>query len=175
MRTLILGGVRSGKSRYAEMLGDASGSLVQVIATGTAGDEEMARRIAAHRAARPAHWRVIEEPIHLARALRESAAAESVVLVDCLTLWLTNLLVNPDSELARLELDALWATLLTLPGDQIFIGNEVGLGIVPINALARRFIDEAGALHQRLAGLCDRVVLLVAGVPLTVKGSQTPT
>jgi adenosylcobinamide kinase / adenosylcobinamide-phosphate guanylyltransferase len=169
VRTLILGGVRSGKSRYAEALAREVAGPIAVIATGTALDEEMAARIAAHRTNRPAHWSVIEEPIYLSTALLRVAAEHSVVIVDCLTLWLTNLLCHADSRLLAAESERLFAALPGLPGMQILVSNEVGLGIMPLVELARRFGDEAGALHQRLATVCDRVVLMVAGLPLTVK------
>jgi adenosylcobinamide kinase/adenosylcobinamide-phosphate guanylyltransferase len=169
VRTLVLGGVRSGKSRYAEALAREVAGPIAVIATGTAMDEEMAARIATHRANRPSHWSVIEEPIYLSTALMRAAAEHSVVIVDCLTLWLTNLLCHADSRLLAAESEHLFAALPNLPGTQILVGNEVGLGIMPIIELARRFGDEAGVLHQRLAAVCDRVVLMVAGLPLTVK------
>jgi adenosylcobinamide kinase / adenosylcobinamide-phosphate guanylyltransferase len=172
MKTLVLGGVRSGKSRFAEALAQRNAGSVTLIATGTAGDEEMAARIAAHRARRPVHWSVVEEPLHLARALVRTATPGSVVVVDCLTLWLTNLLCHSDSRLLDTEVEALMASLPNLPGDQVLVGNEVGFGIMPINDLARRFGDAAGVLHQRLAALCDSAVLMVAGLPLTVKGRE---
>ena len=169
MKTLVLGGVRSGKSRHAECLArDATGPIT-LIATGTAGDEEMAARIAAHRANRPARWSVIEEPLRLSNALARAATADSTVIVDCLTLWLTNLLCHANTKLLKTEVESLLAALPQLPGTLIFVGNEVGFGIMPINDLARRFGDAAGVLHQRLAVVCDRVVLMIAGLPLTVK------
>ncbi len=172
MRSLILGGVRSGKSRHAESLAQAVAGPVTLIATGTAGDEEMAARIAAHRANRPSRWNVVEEPVHLARALARAALPGGVVIVDCLTLWLTNILCHEDPRMLDTEVEALAALLPDLPGVQILVGNEVGFGIMPVNALARRFGDVAGVLHQRLAGLCDSVVLMVAGIPLTVKAPE---
>ena len=167
--TLILGGVRSGKSRYAGELARAHGGAVTVIATGAAQDAEMAARIEAHRANRPPHWAVVEEPLHLASALRAAAAADRVIVVDCLTLWLSNLLCLEDEAALRRESASLIETLPALGGDCILISNEVGFGIIPVSALARRFGDEAGALHQRLAALCHRVVLMLAGLPLALK------
>jgi adenosylcobinamide kinase / adenosylcobinamide-phosphate guanylyltransferase len=167
-KTLILGGVRSGKSRYAGELAAAHGRAVTVIATGAARDEEMAARIKAHRASRPAQWSVVEEPLRLAAALR-TAAPSGVIVVDCLTLWLSNLLCLEDEDLLRRESASLLDTLPALETDCILISNEVGFGIIPASALARRFGDEAGALHQRLAELCDRVILMVAGLPVTLK------
>ena len=169
MKTLVVGGVRSGKSRYAEELAAAHDGPVAVVVTATAGDEEMAARIAAHRARRPSHWRVVEEPIALGRALLDAARPGSVVIVDCLTLWLTNIMLQPDAQLLQRESDALLAAVQSAPGAVILVSNEVGSGIVPINELARRFGDETGSLHQRLARACDRVVWMVAGLPLTVK------
>lgn len=164
-----MGGVRSGKSRYAEELAARHDGPVAVIVTATAGDEEMAARIAAHRARRPRHWHVLEEPIALGRALLEAAHPDSVVIVDCLTLWLTNMLLQSDTGLLQQESAALLAAVQSAPGPVILVSNEVGSGIVPVNELARRFADATGSLHQRLAQACDRVVLMVAGLPLTVK------
>lgn len=169
MKALILGGVRSGKSRHAEELAARHGGSIALIATATAGDEEMAARIAAHRARRPEHWRVVEEPITLGRALLELARPDSFVIIDCLTLWLTNILMQSDAALLERECDALLAAVRAAAGSVILVSNEVGSGIVPVNELARRFSDAAGSLHQRLAQVCDRVLLMVAGLPLTVK------
>jgi adenosylcobinamide kinase/adenosylcobinamide-phosphate guanylyltransferase len=174
-KMLVLGGVRSGKSRYAAELARARAGAVTVIATGEARDEEMAARIAAHRRRRDARWRVIEEPVRLAAALHAAGSADGLVIVDCLTLWLSNLLGENDEEAAQRETRALLAALPALSGDCILISNEVGFGIIPANALARRFGDEAGLLHQRIAPLCDRVILMVAGLPVTVKAPQGPT
>jgi len=168
MRELILGGARSGKSALAVRLARSSGLAVTVVATATAGDVEMAERIARHRAARPPEWRVVEEPMALAAALRAECAADRLVIVDCLTLWLSNLLLAEtplESERAGL-LDA----LPVLPGRVLLVANEVGLGIVPENALARRFRDEQGALNQAVAALSDRVTLVAAGLPVVLKG-----
>jgi adenosylcobinamide kinase/adenosylcobinamide-phosphate guanylyltransferase len=170
--TLILGGVRSGKTRLAERLAQESGLAVTWIATALAGDEEMAGRIAAHRAHRPAHWGLIEEPVALARTLRTQAAPRRCLVVDCLTLWLTNLLTLPGlgpGRLARERADLL-AALPGLPGELVLVANETNLGVIPLGELSRRFCDEAGALHQDLARACDRVVMTVAGLPLTLKG-----
>jgi adenosylcobinamide kinase / adenosylcobinamide-phosphate guanylyltransferase len=169
VKTLILGGVRSGKSRYAGELARLAARPVTLIATAAAQDEEMAARIAAHRANRPSDWTVIEEPIHLAAALRAAATPTRLVIVDCLTLWLSNLLCGADGAALRRESVSLLETLPSLPGDCVLVANEVGFGIIPANALARRFGDEAGTLHQQLGALCDRVVLMVAGLPVAVK------
>ena len=169
MKTLVLGGVRSGKSRYAESLAQEAVGPITLIATGTAGDEEMAARIAVHRARRPIRWTVIEEPLYLSSALSRASKPNSVIVIDCLTLWLSNLLCHTDTRLLDSEVQGLIDVLPDLTGSYIFVGNEVGFGIMPINNLARRFGDAAGLLHQRLAAACDRVVLTVAGLPLTLK------
>lgn len=169
MKELILGGVRSGKSRLAE--DRAGGGAVTYVATARAGDAEMAARIAAHRARRPAHWRTVECGAGLAATLQREAEAGRCLLVDCLTLWLTGLLEQPDA--LATEPDRLVATLPELPGHVILVGNEVGLGIVPLGEVSRRFVDAAGSLHQRLAGVCDRVTLVAAGLPLTLKGEAS--
>lgn len=168
MKHLILGGARSGKSDFAERLAVASALAVTYVATAETADAEMERRIAHHRAHRPATWALVEEPCALAHVLRTHAAAGHCLLVDCLTLWLSNLLAAPSQRL-RDETAALLTVLPTLPGQILLVSNEVGWGIVPDNALARHFRDEAGRLHQRLAALCDHVTLVAAGLPLTLK------
>jgi adenosylcobinamide kinase/adenosylcobinamide-phosphate guanylyltransferase len=169
-RTLILGGVRSGKSRLAERLALESGLPITYVATATHGDDpEMVARIAAHQKRRPTDWALVEEPLELADTLARVCANDRCVLVDCLTLWLANLLWHPDPDRLTIELDALDRRLPDLPGQLIMVGNEVGLGIIPTDPTARRFGDLAGELHQRLAGVCDRVLFTVAGLPLTVK------
>ncbi len=169
MKTLILGGVRSGKSRLAETLALESKLPVVYIATATADDEEMRRRIDAHRARRSSHWTIVEEPRALAACLRAQATAGNCVLVDCLTLWLTNLLITDDAQFTR-ERDALLALVPQLPGEIILVSNETNLGIMPMGDLTRRFCDAAGQLHQELAQRCDRVVLTIAGLPTILKG-----
>lgn len=171
MRTLILGGARSGKSALAERLAKASGHEVVYIATAQARDKEMTARIAHHRAARPAHWRCVEEPLLLAAALREHARPGRCVLVDCLTLWLSNLLDHADAACFARERDALLQVLPSLTGQVLLVSNEVGLGVVPMGELARRFVDEAGRLHQSLAAQCERVLFVAAGLPLALKGN----
>jgi adenosylcobinamide kinase/adenosylcobinamide-phosphate guanylyltransferase len=168
MRELILGGARSGKSALALRRAEAFERVVW-IATAQALDAEMAERIARHRAERPAHWRTVEEPLLLAETLRRVATADSCVVVDCLTLWLTNLLLAEDIASLEREIAALLDTLPALPGEIILVANEVGLGIVPENALARRFRDEAGRLNQRVATSCERVTFVAAGLPLVLK------
>jgi adenosylcobinamide kinase/adenosylcobinamide-phosphate guanylyltransferase len=172
MKELILGGVRSGKSRLAEARARASGARIIYVATAVAGgDAELDARIAQHRARRPAAWQLIEEPVGLARVLRHHAVTGCCVVVECLTLWLTNLLCAPDPQALAREREALLEALPTFGGDLILVSNETGLGVVPLGALSRRFVDESGALHQALAALCDRVTHVVAGLPLTLKGA----
>ena len=169
MRSLILGGARSGKSACAERLASASGLNVVYIATAQANDTEMAARIAHHRASRPAHWQSVEEPLALAAALRQHARTDRCLLVDCLTLWLSNLLGQDDEARFAQERDALLETLPALEGELLLVSNEVGLGIVPMGALTRRFVDEAGRLHQALAARCEQVLFVAAGLPLVLK------
>ncbi|GAB3348925.1 bifunctional adenosylcobinamide kinase/adenosylcobinamide-phosphate guanylyltransferase [Lysobacter tyrosinilyticus] len=171
MHSLILGGARSGKSALAERLARDSVRDVVYVATAQARDGEMAARIAHHRAQRPAHWQCVEEPLALADVLRAQARADRCVLVDCLTLWLSNLLGDPDPDRFARERDALLQALPDLPGDIVFVSNEVGLGVVPLGELSRRFVDEAGRLHQALGAHCGRVVFVAAGLPLVLKGT----
>ncbi|ROM53458.1 bifunctional adenosylcobinamide kinase/adenosylcobinamide-phosphate guanylyltransferase [Pseudomonas poae] len=171
MHQLIIGGARSGKSRLAEKLATDSLLPVIYIATSQPLDGEMSERVAQHRQRRPDHWGLIEEPVELARVLRENAAPGRCLLVDCLTLWLTNLLMLEDAERLAHEREQLLQTLASLPGEIIFVSNETGLGVVPLGELTRRYVDEAGWLHQALAERCQRVVLTVAGLPLTLKGT----
>jgi adenosylcobinamide kinase / adenosylcobinamide-phosphate guanylyltransferase len=162
--TLVLGGARSGKSRHAEALITAGSPPWVYVATAEPLDDEMTARIAAHRARRGAGWRDVEAPRDLAGAL---AGVRDAVLVDCLTLWLSNLMLadaDIEAESARLE-----DVLTRMTGPVVLVSNEVGAGIVPDNALARRFRDAQGRLNQRIAARADRVVLMVAGLPLVVK------
>lgn len=170
MKTLILGGVRSGKSRLAERLASESGLAVTYIATATVGDEEMRARIAAHQARRPPRWQLVEEPLALAKTLSAHARPDGLLLVDCLTLWLTNLLLHPDPARFAQERADLLAALPELPGALVLVSNETGLGVVPLGELSRRYCDEAGWLHQELAQQCDRVIFTVAGLPHLLKG-----
>lgn len=170
MRNLILGGARSGKSRLAEQLAIDSGLAVTYIATSEPLDGEMNDRVRLHRQRRPAHWELIEEPLALAAVLRAEALPGRCLLVDCLTLWLTNLLMLDDEAHLHRECDALLAGLKTLPGRVILVSNETGLGVVPMGELTRRYVDTAGLLHQAVAERCERVVFTVAGLPMILKG-----
>jgi len=165
--TLVLGGARSGKSSYAEQLAESQGGACVYVATATAGDAEMADRIARHQERRGARWRTVEAPLDLSGTLAASASSNSVVLVDCLTLWLSNVLFKKLD--VENECGKLLAALPELAGPVIFVSNEVGLGIVPDNALARRFRDEAGRLNQAVAAAAQSVVFVAAGLPLTLK------
>ena len=169
MLDLILGGARSGKSRFAERLAMESDLAVTYIATSQALDGEMAERIAHHRERRPARWALVEEPLQLARVLREQAAAERCLLVDCLTLWLTNLLMLDDAARLAEERDTFLECLVELPGRILLVSNETGLGVVPLGELTRRYVDEAGWLHQAVAERAQRVTFMVAGLPMTLK------
>ncbi|WP_296255366.1 MULTISPECIES: bifunctional adenosylcobinamide kinase/adenosylcobinamide-phosphate guanylyltransferase [unclassified Pseudomonas] len=171
MQQLILGGARSGKSRLAETLAVESALDVIYVATSQPLDGEMSQRVALHRQRRPDTWGLVEEPLALARVLKENAGPDRCLLVDCLTLWLTNLLMLDDPQRLAQERDALLDGLAQLPGQIIFVSNETGLGVVPLGELTRRYVDEAGWLHQALAQRCQRVVLTVAGLPMTLKGS----
>ena len=165
--TLVLGGARSGKSRYAESLVTALPAPWIYVATAEARDAEMAERIAAHQARRGAGWRTLETPRDVVGAL--TAHGTTPLLVDCLTLWLANAVLasaDVDAEIERLE-----AALTQAAAPIVLVANEVGFGIVPDDALGRRFRDLQGVLNQRIAARADRVVLVVAGLPLTMKGS----
>jgi adenosylcobinamide kinase/adenosylcobinamide-phosphate guanylyltransferase len=163
---LVLGGARSGKSRHAQALAEKLAPDRLFVATAQAFDDEMRDRIARHRADRDASWRTIEVPRDLPQAIREHGRADHVVLVDCLTLWLSNLLLA-DADLAAAT-DELTAATAMATAPIVFVSNEVGFGIVPDNALARRFRDAAGRLNQRLAAECDATDLVVAGIPLRI-------
>ena len=168
--TLILGGVKSGKSLLAEQLATNSGMTVTYIATATADDTEMQQRIASHQSRRPEHWQTIESSINLAATLQQLCQPNHCVLVDCLTLWLTNLLIADDTSVLENEIEALINVLPTLAGNIIMVSNETSMGIVPLGELSRLYCDQAGILHQRIAALSDRVILTVAGLPHVLKG-----
>ena len=165
--TLVLGGARSGKSRYAEGLVEAAAKRGLYLATAEALDGEMQERIGRHRARRGPRWATIEEPLEIAQSIRREASADRPVLVDCLTLWLANLLEARRA--VEREIEALVEALPRLDGPVVFVANEVGLGIVPENALARAFRDHAGRLNQAIAARAERVVFLAAGLPLILK------
>ncbi len=165
--TLILGGARSGKSRHGEALVESQPGPCVYLATAEAGDAEMAARIAAHRARRGDRWTTVEVPLDLVGALGRETGPGQAVLVDCLTLWLSNLM-GAGRDVAR-ACAALIAALPGLSGPIVFVSNEVGQGIVPDNAAARAFVDHAGRLHQDLAAAADRVIFMTAGLPASLK------
>lgn len=166
--TLVLGGARSGKSAFAEKLVETASPERLYLATGQAWDDEMRRRISSHQARRGVGWKTVEAPIKLAEALVATTTAGRPVLVDCLTLWVTNLMLGEEDLDAAF--DGLSAALPELSAQVVFVSNEVGLGIVPDNAMARAFRDHAGCLHQKIAGLADEVYFVAAGLPLKMKG-----
>lgn len=164
---LVIGGARSGKSRYAQQRAESLGSRLAYIATAQALDAEMTDRIARHRTDRGPCWHTIEAPIDLADAITRASARYDAILVDCLTLWLSNLM-GADLSLDH-AFDALAQSVKSCASPLALVANEVGLGIVPDNPLARRFRDEAGRLNQRVAGIVDEAVLVAAGLPLRLK------
>ena len=171
--TLVLGGVRAGKSRYAQQLAQA-GERVLVVATAEAGDDEMAARIQAHRAERPRHWDTLEEPRDLVTALAPRLSGYDTVLLDCLTLWVSNLLLSDhDVSKACRDISAEAERLLQLyeqgNASWIVVSNEVGLGVIPANELGRRYADALGRVNQVFAAAADDVVMLFAGVPVNLK------
>lgn len=168
-----MGGARSGKSRYALSLAESFPAPRLFLATGEARDEEMAARIAAHQEERGPGWETREAPLKLPEAVGQGQGRYGAILVDCLTMWLANLMLRetaPDDDL-QTESRRLLALLERLTTPTIFVSNEVGLGIVPEGPLARRYRDSLGWLHQQVARAADLVVLVVAGLPLTLKGS----
>jgi adenosylcobinamide kinase/adenosylcobinamide-phosphate guanylyltransferase len=166
---LITGGARSGKSRYAEQRALEMSVRPLYVATAEAKDEEMAQRIAKHKKRRDAQWRTIEEPLALAEALLAQRGKTDCALVDCLTLWISNLLIRHDEKYASEKVEALIETLPQLSFHLLFVTNEVGWGIVPDNPLARKFRDLAGWTNQQMAQAADEVILMVAGMPMIVK------
>ena len=171
---LVLGGARSGKSRCAQQLAEQWWPKPVYLATAEITDAEMADRIARHRAARGPHWTCIEEPLDLAGALAQAAAQGDGVLLDCITVWLANVLVKEGAAAVDARQQALLAALQARSGDVILVSNEVGLGLVPEHALGRQFRDLAGWLNQALAAEADTVVFVAAGLPLTLKGDFCP-
>ena len=173
MKQLVLGGARSGKSRYAERLAIESDLAVTYIATAQVDDAEFAERIRQHQARRPAHWQLVEEPFFLTDTLKKHATKDHCLIVDCLTLWLAQWLCpdcNPPKDKSwETERQAFLEMLPTLPGQVILVSNEVGMGIVPLGEINRRFQDEQGRLNQELANICNKVLFMAAGLPLALK------
>lgn len=175
MLELVIGGARSGKSTYAEQCAktfiERSTNIdpdVIYVATATAEDAEMLTRIEHHKQSRPQCWKTIEEPIKLAAVLEKYNVPSRFIIVDCLTLWLTNLFTQ-NTRQKQTEIDALLTLLPCLDSSAIFVTNEIGMGVVPLGEETRRFVDEAGRLHQQIASQCHRVTQMVAGIPNTVK------
>jgi adenosylcobinamide kinase/adenosylcobinamide-phosphate guanylyltransferase len=176
--TLIIGGARSGKSRLAEELALSHGPPLAYLATGSAGDAEMAARIARHQSRRGPDWTTIEEPMRLPDTVRGAAARYRVILVDCLTLWISNLLLDYESTYSRDEVPAmvladvrsLTDVLRQVEVPVVLVSSEVGMGIVPDNRLGRLFRDLAGEANEMVAGVADQVYVCFAGVPLKIKG-----
>ena len=173
MLTLVLGGARSGKSAYAEKLAVDCDLHVTYIATAQVYDAEFTARILHHKQRRPAHWQLVEQPFFLADALKQHAASNHCIIVDCLTLWLAQWLCpdcNPRQDKTwEKELLSFTKVLPELPGEIIVVSNEVGMGIVPLGEINRRFQDEQGRLNQTVAKLADKVVFIAAGLPLVLK------
>jgi adenosylcobinamide kinase/adenosylcobinamide-phosphate guanylyltransferase len=168
---LVLGGARSGKSAYAERLVSESGLGAVYVATATPGDREMAERIEEHRARRSDKWRTVEAPDRLEDTLEREAGEGRAMLVDCLTLWLTNIILAGADTEARS--DSLAETARKIPGLRVFVSNEVGLGLVPETPLGRRFRDAQGRLNQTMAASADKVVFMAAGLPMMLKGQSS--
>lgn len=171
MIELILGGARSGKSRLAEQKARHYQQKVVYIATAQALDDEMVTRIAHHQSDRPSHWQTVEEPIYLADKILQFNQDNPVILVDCLTLWLTNLLLQDDECIFRNQVEQFFQSLEKLHSETklILVSNETGLGVVPMGEISRKFVDESGWLHQRLASRADMVTFCVAGLPMILK------
>lgn len=168
---LVLGGARSGKTSFAERLAMRAGERPLYLATAQALDAEMRERVKLHQEHRAKRFATLEEPLDLSTALKGAARTHDVILVDCITLWITNLL-GANRNVAE-AVDELIGTLPTIEGATvILVSNEVGLGIVPDNALARMFRDLSGAAHQRLAEICAEVHFVMAGLPMTLKGPR---
>ncbi|MNH57044.1 Bifunctional adenosylcobalamin biosynthesis protein CobP [compost metagenome] len=172
MLQLILGGARSGKSRLAEQTAISMQLAVTYVATAQALDSEMQSRIAHHQNQRPADWSLVEEPLFLAKTLQKIDRPNQIILVDCLTLWLTNLLLLDDQNVQEFECEQLIDVLPKLQSEIILVSNETGLGVVPLGEISRRFIDEAGRLHQALGQIADKVMFCVAGFPMILKGEK---
>jgi adenosylcobinamide kinase / adenosylcobinamide-phosphate guanylyltransferase len=171
--TLVLGGVRSGKSRYAQRLAERADRVAFVATAERRDDDEMRLKIARHRAERPSHWLTIEEPLNLAQIVKSVEVEWDLILIDCLTLYASNLLeaYGEDMTTSLPHVDDLYASLASTSRPIILVSNEVGSGVVPAYALGRRFRDLAGEINQRVAAIADTVILMVAGLPLVLKGS----
>lgn len=171
--TLVLGGVRSGKSRYAQQLGESANHVVYIATAEVRDDEEMKAKIQRHQSDRPNHWTTIEETVELASAIRSAPLGTELILIDCLTLFASNLLerFGEYTTAGHTEVNALCESLVSPPSSIVLVSNEVGSGVVPAYSLGRRFRDLNGEINQRVAAQADNVVLMVAGLPLILKGA----
>jgi adenosylcobinamide kinase / adenosylcobinamide-phosphate guanylyltransferase len=174
MVTLVLGGVRSGKSRYAQQLAERAESVLFLATAEVRDDSEMRAKIERHQSERPTHWSTVEEPIELARILSEPYGEFQVILIDCLTIFAANLLerFGEDTKASHPEVEALCVALAQTRCSIILVSNEVGSGVVPAYGLGRRFRDLVGEINQRVASIADQVLFMVAGLPLALKGEQ---
>lgn len=170
MKTLLTGGARSGKSAYALMLAGHSAGAKIFIATAEARDAEMRARIDKHKTERGPGWITVEEPLALAEMVSVHGAAGNCIVVDCLTLWTSNMLEQVDDAAFARRADALAAAVAGVAAEVIVVTNEVGLGIVPADPVSRAYRDRLGLVNARMAGVCGRVLLMVAGLPLVIKG-----
>jgi adenosylcobinamide kinase/adenosylcobinamide-phosphate guanylyltransferase len=166
---LVLGGARSGKSRFGEQIAKDSGLEVIYVATAQAYDNEMVKRIEQHKLDRPDHWQSIEEPVNLPQIIEDNSHSKNIILVDCLTLWLMNLL-DARLDIPR-EVDALLNALSKSSGAVVMVSNEITMGVVPMGEMSRQYVDELGRMHQRIAQQAHNVTLMVAGIPMAIKGS----
>ena len=169
MIELFLGGCRSGKSKLAEQAAADTGLSVIYLATATGDDQQMRERIQQHQNSRPSAWQLLEEPFELAQAIEKHAAPENCLLVDCLTLWLTNCLFKKDLEYYQAQKQQLLLALENSRGKVILVSNETNMGVIPLGQLSRDFCDQTGLLHQQVAALSEKVTLAVAGLPLLLK------
>ncbi|TQV74993.1 bifunctional adenosylcobinamide kinase/adenosylcobinamide-phosphate guanylyltransferase [Aliikangiella marina] len=170
---LILGGARSGKSRFAESQVEHCENNLIYVATATAGDNEMAKRIAMHQERRSDSWKLIEEPLHLSQIIEKHSTVENTLLIECLTLWLSNWLCRGDQHSWQVERTAFIKALHATQAKVIIVSNEVGSGVVPLGELSRDFVDQAGWLNQTLAQVADKVTLVVAGCPVDLTPHQS--
>ncbi|MCG8669642.1 MAG: bifunctional adenosylcobinamide kinase/adenosylcobinamide-phosphate guanylyltransferase [Pseudomonadales bacterium] len=166
---LILGGARSGKSKLAESLAATTNLPVTYIATATAGDQEMQSRITHHQQQRPSSWNLIEEPLDLAKAIKSCGEGPRCILVDCLTLWVSNLLMKQDPNVFDAAKESFLKTLEESQQSIILVSNETGMGVIPMGEITRQFVDESGRLHQAIGEIADNVTLTMAGLPMPLK------